>query len=235
MLGASAESSLRAGRFELPPTLHGQLFLLAYDRRRHRFDADNRWRFGLALRIAMLADLYLSGHVADDDGAPRRNHVAAPLDPVINAVLDEIGDDNELNWGKLAAQKQCEASATVRSQLEADGFVWVQWRRLLGVISTDHLRLNDELAVGRLADDVTTALRDAIAGRPADQQLLAVGLIGALGQLPTVLTFDEASRHDSALEHLADRGLPPIAAMRSVIDSVHRAMEAHTKFFSEGA
>ena len=122
----------------------------------------------------------------------------------------------------------------MRSQLEADGFVWVQWRRLLGVISTDHLRLNDELTVGALADDVTAALRDAIAGRRADQSLLAVGLIGALGQLPTVLSFEEASRHYSALEGLVDHGLPPIAAMRPVIDSVRRAMETHTKFFGEG-
>jgi hypothetical protein len=33
---------------------------------------------------------------------------------------------------------------------------------------------------------------------------------------------------------LVDHALPPIAAMRSVIDSVHRAMETHTKFFGEG-
>jgi hypothetical protein len=35
---------------ELPQTLHGQLFLLAYDRRRQAFDGDKRWCFGLALR-----------------------------------------------------------------------------------------------------------------------------------------------------------------------------------------
>ena len=104
MLGASAESSLQAGRFELPQTLHGQLFLVAYDRRRRRFDADNRWRFGLALRIAMLTDLFLSGHVDDKDGVPRRNDVAPPADPVLRAMLDEIGVDNEMSWGKLAAE-----------------------------------------------------------------------------------------------------------------------------------
>jgi hypothetical protein len=43
-------------RVELPQTLHGQLFLLAYD----------RCRFGLALRTAMLTDLYLTGHLADE-------------------------------------------------------------------------------------------------------------------------------------------------------------------------
>ena len=42
----------------LPQTLHGQLFLLAYDRRRQTFDGEKRWCFGLALRAAMLSDLY---------------------------------------------------------------------------------------------------------------------------------------------------------------------------------
>ena len=49
----------------LPQTLHGQLFLLAYDRRRHTFDGDKRWCFGLALRAAMLSDLYLTGRLED--------------------------------------------------------------------------------------------------------------------------------------------------------------------------
>ncbi len=57
----------------LPQTLHGQLFLLAYDRRRQTFDGDKRWCFGLALRAAMLSDLYLTGHLegAEDDEGTR--------------------------------------------------------------------------------------------------------------------------------------------------------------------
>jgi hypothetical protein len=68
-----------------------------------------------------------------------------------------------------------------------------------------------------------TALRDAIAGRPAGERPLAVGLIGALGQLPTVFGFDEASRHYSELEDLVDRGIAPITGMCGVIDAVHWA------------
>jgi hypothetical protein len=47
----------------LSQTLHGQLFPLTYDRRRQTFDGDERWCFGLALRAAMLGDLYLTGHL----------------------------------------------------------------------------------------------------------------------------------------------------------------------------
>ena len=59
---------------ELPQTLHAQLYLLAYDRKRHqfRFERDNgndtHWLFGFALRAAMLTDLYLTGHLEDKDG-----------------------------------------------------------------------------------------------------------------------------------------------------------------------
>jgi hypothetical protein len=56
---------------ELPQTLHAQLFLLAYDRFRGRLDGNDRWRFGLALRTAMLTDLYLTGHLIDEDNRPR--------------------------------------------------------------------------------------------------------------------------------------------------------------------
>lgn len=48
---------------DLPQTLHGQLYVLAFDRDRHRFDGDNLWLFGFALRAAMLTDLYLNGYI----------------------------------------------------------------------------------------------------------------------------------------------------------------------------
>ena len=50
---------------ELPQTLHAQLYLLAYDSKRHQFRFD-RWElFGFALRAAMLTDLYLTGYLED--------------------------------------------------------------------------------------------------------------------------------------------------------------------------
>jgi hypothetical protein len=68
----------------LPQTLHGQLFLLAYDRRRQTFDGDKRWCFGLALRAAMLSDLYLTGHLEgaeDDEGTRYPVGITSPDDP----------------------------------------------------------------------------------------------------------------------------------------------------------
>jgi Golgi phosphoprotein 3 (GPP34) len=212
---------------ELPQTLHTQLFLLAYDRYRERLDGNDRWRFGLALRTAMLTDLYLTGHLIDDKDRPRPVDGPLPCNPLLRAVLDDIGDNAPKDWMHAVARNQRHVPGIVRSELEAAGWLWVQRRRILGIIPCSRLRLSDEDLVTNFAATVVTALRDAIAGRPAEQRPLAVGLIGALGQLPTVFGFDEASRHSSELEDLVDRPTPPITGMRQVIDAVHSAIQAN--------
>jgi Golgi phosphoprotein 3 GPP34 len=214
-------------RVELPQTLHGQLFLLAYDRCRCRLDGDDRWRFGLALRTAMLTDLYLTGHLTDEKGVPRRIGVTRPGDPLLRTVLDEWGDNEPMSWIQAVSRDQRRVPGIVRSQLEAAGWLWVQRARVLGVIPSARLRLHDVDLVSGLADEVRAALHNAIGGRPAEERSLAVGLLGALGELPTVFGFDEASRHYRELEDLVDRGIPPITGMRQVIDAVHNAISAN--------
>jgi hypothetical protein len=216
-----------AVRLELPQTLHAQLFLLTYDRYRGRLDGDNRWRFGLALRTAMLTDLCLTGHLTDDKDRPRIADAPLPRNPLLRTVLDDIGDNEPQDWMHAVARDQRHVPRIVRSELEAAGWLWVQRRRILGIIPTARLRLSDEDLVTSLAATVVIALRDAIAGRPADERQLAVGLIGALGQLPTVFSFDEASRHASELEDLVTRAIPPITGMRQVIHAVHGAIQAN--------
>ena len=156
----------------LPQTLHGQLFLLAYDRRRQTFDGDKRWCFGLALRAAMLSDLYLTGHLEDkenDDGARYPVGATRPDDPVLRAVFDEIHDEPGKSWAQVVARNsQSESSRIVRSQLETAGWLSVQPRRRLGVIPTARLVLHDEELASGLASRVAAALRRGIAGEPAD-------------------------------------------------------------------
>jgi hypothetical protein len=214
-------------RGELPQTLHAQLFLLAYDRYRGRLDGDDRWRFGLALRTAMLTDLYLTGHLTDENDRPRPVEIAPPSDLLLRAVLDDIGDDEPKDWMHAVARDQRNVAGIVRSEFEAHGWLWVQRRRVLGIIPSARLRLYDEDRIRGLSAQVVAALRDVVAGRPAEQRPLAVGLIGALGQLPTVFSGDEASRHSSELEGLVDRAVPPITGMRRVIDVVHDAIQAN--------
>ena len=56
--------------------------------------------------------------------------------------------------------------------------------------------------------------------------LLAIGLIGALGELPTVFDFEVATRHYRELEELVHQAIPPIRGMRDVIVAVHCRLRA---------
>jgi hypothetical protein len=91
---------------------------------------------------------------------------------------------------------------------------------MLGIIPTTRLTLYDEDMVGLLADRVTEALRNAIDGLQADPRPLAVGLLGVLGQLPTVFSLDESARHRSELRHMTFAAIAPIVGL-------HHAIQTH--------
>ena len=137
--GTFAESSRGRSPVELPQTLHGQLFLLAYDRRRDRFDGDDRWRFGLALRTAMLTDPDLNGHLKDNQDRPDPVGVTRPGDPLLRAALDGIGANEHKDSTQAVAHDQRRVPGLVRTQLEAAGWLWVQRRRVLGIIPSARL------------------------------------------------------------------------------------------------
>jgi hypothetical protein len=209
--------------------LHGQLVLLAYDRRRRTFDGDKRWCFGLALRAAMLSDLYLTGHLEDrenEEGTCCPVGVTRPDDPVLRAVFDEIGDEPVKSWAQVVARNsQSEAAEVVRRHLETSGWLSVQPRRRLGVVPAARLELRDDELVSGLADRVAAALRRGIAGEPADERSLTLGLIGALGGLPTVVSKKMVSRHSAMLDHLTYYGIPPVNGMREAIYTVRETIE----------
>jgi Golgi phosphoprotein 3 (GPP34) len=118
---------------------------------------------------------------------------------------------------------QREAPRLVGSQLEAARWLRAQPRRVLGIVPATRLRLQDEEMVDGLAVPVTTVLRNAIDGWPADERLVALGLLCVFGQLPAVLSFDEAERHRPELEEMA-AAIPPITGMDEAIQIVHGAM-----------
>ncbi len=207
-----------AAPVSLPGTLHGQLFLLAHDRRRIRFDAGDRPRYGLALRTAMFSDLYLAGHLSDRDGEPIAIDGPGPDDPVLHGILDEVAESNYQDWSDaILHDSHSRTPEVVHAQLGAE---WqrTELRRRLGIVPYNRVRLTNSQLVQQLAGRVTTALHTALAGRPADARLLSVGLIGALGQLPTVFSFAEAIRHEHALHELVFEGIPPIFGMLTVVE-----------------
>jgi hypothetical protein len=91
---------------------------------------------------------------------------------------------------------------------------------MLGIIPTTRLTLYDEDMVGLLADRVTEALRNAIDGLQADPRPLAVGLLGVLGQMPTVFSFEESARHRNELRQMTFAAIEPIVGL-------HQAIQTH--------
>lgn len=199
----------------LPDTLHGQLYLLCTDRRRGRLDHSDPRLLGMALRAAMLTDLYLNGHVQDSQGMPRPCDTTLPNDPVLKAMLDELIRGKYSSWARAISPEPDRAIRTVRYQLEADG--WIIPRRTIRGFTASRISLHDDAVVESLADCVTRAVHNAVAGLPADPLPLAVGLLGILGQLPTVFSFSEASQCRGRLRDLIAATIEPILGLQEAV------------------
>jgi Golgi phosphoprotein 3 GPP34 len=204
---------------DLPQALHGQLYLLAYDRNRRHFDGADRPLFGFALRAAMLTDLYLTGHLEDQAGKPCQSQGACPDDPVLRAAFERIGTAPK-DWAAYIAENPKPVIRDVRDQLQAAGWLSAQRRWTIGIIPTTRLTLRDEDMVGILANRVTEALRNAIDGLQAEPRPVAVGLLGVLGQLPTVFRLEESARHRDELRQMTFAAIAPIVGL-------HQAIQTH--------
>ena len=213
---------------DLPQTLHSRLYLLAYDPKRHRFDVDSLRLFGFALRAAMLTDLYLTGHLEDQEGRPVGCEcVARPDDPVLRAAFDEIGVNQRKDWAELIATNSRDAPHAVRDQLKATGWLRAKQRQLLGIIPITRLGLYDEDTVSAWADRVTEALRRAIDGRPADPEPLATGLLAVLAQMPAVVSFNKSSKHRQELREMIFAAIAPILGLHQAIQRYHEDVRAN--------
>lgn len=211
---------------DLPHTLYGQLYLLAYDRKRRRFDYGKLWLLGHALRGATLTELLGSGHLRDVDGTARLACDRLPVDPVLRATVEEIDDENPKRWSSLVAFSDRNTDALVRHQLEHDGWVCPQRRRRLGVIPTRCVGLSDEPSVAALADRAIQAVRNAVAGRPADPRALTLGLLTVLCELP-LLGKDEVEEHTDKLRDLALMAAVPVVGVYQAVAAVHAELDAN--------
>src|SRR3954453_11758118 len=140
---------------ELPQTLHGQLYLLAYDRNRREFEFDcngswnSQWRFEFALRSAMLTDLYLTGYIEDNGGEVRRRKTGHD-DALCNDMLNRAAGQG---WSALISRGS-RTCRDIHQQLEATGWIRGQRRRLMGIIPAKFEVYDDDM-VGALAYRVT--------------------------------------------------------------------------------
>jgi Golgi phosphoprotein 3 (GPP34) len=224
----SPPHSAKESPVELPRTLHGQLYLLAYDRNRRRFDFDranrwnNRWRFGFALHSAMLTDLYLTGYLEDKDGRAHRVK-ARHDDPVLCEALEGAAGRE---WARLIVDNGRHACQVVRDQLEDSGWISRKQRRTLGILPGPRPRLYDEDMVGGLAERVTGALHNIIDDRPADPRPLALGLIAVQAQMPVVAGLIENPRHRDQLCEMTLAAIEPILGLHHAIEDRFTGMRS---------
>ncbi len=200
----------------VPSTLHGQLFLLAFDSRSGRFDCHDPQLFGFALRAAMLTDLHLRGFLVERAGKPVPARAASPDDQILRAEFAQVGVHNRATWAQLVAGNQHETITAVREQLINEG--WLRTRRQPGLAVCDAgLEPVDQCQVGALADAARGALRNALAGLPADPVSVACGLLAAAAELPVMGEFSADVRGGRRLDGLAAGGLVPVSGLIEAI------------------
>lgn len=180
----------------LPTTLHGQLYLLSLDRRR-RAEHRDPILAGMALRAAMLTDLYLSGNITDRGGTPHPVDRAQPVDPVLRAALRRIGSGEYPSWAAAIAPDPKRAVAAVRDQLRSAACIHVG--RAIPCLTTPRVTLSDETSIEALAERVRHAVHSAINGTPAEPTRWPSGCSASWGSCPgcSVTTTNPATARAS--------------------------------------
>ncbi|WP_059015687.1 GPP34 family phosphoprotein [Mycobacterium sp. M26] len=197
-----------------PASVHGRLYLLAFDRDRHRFGGCPPAVLALALRAAMVADLHLSGYLVDRGGRPYPGRAEGPGDPVLNREVAQFGFSTRVSWDEAIARSHDRTIRVVREQLQAGG-----WLRPRAHHTGTCLEPRDEDMVVALVEQAGGALQQALEGEVVNRRMLTLGLIAAVADLSCVKAVSRvALRHPRFPAVLDDAG-PPIQALNRVLDA----------------
>ncbi|GAA1824719.1 hypothetical protein GCM10009682_51100 [Luedemannella flava] len=194
-----------------PASLPQRVFMLAYD------PDKGRVRFvitlGAMLRAAALADLYVSGHLADERDRPAVKGRRPCDDPVLDALLDEIAGSKPRSWQSWISRRQRATVGAVRQQLSDGGWARLEPRRFLGLFPTTRVTMRDPRARKELVRLVSGALRDPI-GRvdPRDAALVA---ILSTGNVSLVLDRRTRATNKRRIEELTRLTGPIAPALRT--------------------
>ena len=190
----------------LPESLPARLYLLSYDTEKNRITGQSQ--LGLVLRAAALADLYFAGRVTDENGKVRATGDRRPTgDPLLDEMLQQVTEHRPRSWQGWIAHGQLKVR-TVRTQLEADGIIRVEHRR----IRPDRVELLDRIAVQRYADEVRAELRQP-ASR-TEPRTAAVLALAARGEIAIIISRGERREHRQYLDELAVYTGPIADALR---------------------
>ena len=203
----------------LPDTLPAQVYLLAYDRRRQR--ASTRGLLGLVLGGAALADLWLSGHLVDDDGVARpAPGVAHPMDPALRLVWERVtAAPASRRWTRWVRQQSLKR--VVRDALADSGVLRVEpkvhwWGR-------DRVTVRDTRVLTGLEQRVGGVLRGPVPVGSLDARDAALVAVVAVGEVSSTVSRAQRRAHKQRLAAIVARGGPPVAALRQAIRQARSA------------
>ncbi|GAA2242739.1 MULTISPECIES: GOLPH3/VPS74 family protein [Kitasatospora] len=201
---------------ELPETLAGKLYLLAYDPERERLTC--RRNLDFLMRAAMLTDLLRRGLLREDGRtAAAVGIVPAGLDPLLADLWRQIHDGRTRSWQLWIGWRRHRTARTVRDGLAAAGWITVEEHRVLGLFPAARITLREPRVRKALEAAVSSALRGPLSRVDPDDAAL-VALADA-AQLRTVLTWRQRREFRSRIEKLAPAAGPVPRALRRAIQS----------------
>ncbi len=200
------------GNAKAPDALAARLFLLAYDPERGR--PVGRSKLGKLLRAAALADLQLNGNLADDNGRARLTMAAAPSDPVLALVLEDIRAVGPRKWRHWVDRRQRAIVREVRDDLERARMIKVEPHRILGLIPADRITLRHPLVRRQILQSARDTLRPSRLVSRVDLRDAAIVVLASTADLRTVVTKEQRTRHKDRLAQLAVRVGPVVPALK---------------------
>jgi hypothetical protein len=199
----------------VPGTIAQRLFLLAWNPAKGRIGLGTN--LGAMIRAGALADLYLSGHLADENGRAAIGVRRPCPDPVLDSMLDEIAGARPRKWQHWVSRRQRATVHAVRRQLGDDGWVRLEPYRILGLVPAVRVTMRDPRVRTTLVSRVKDTLHRPIDRvEEADAALVAILAAGGLS-----LVLDRQTRRDDK------RRIQALTAMSGPIaPALKRAIEA---------
>jgi hypothetical protein len=200
------------GNLQAPDSLPARMFLLAYDPERRRLTG--RSKLGKVLRAAALVDLQLMGNLADDNGRARVTSAAAPTDPALAAVLEQLRGVGPRRWRHWIDRRPGALVRQVRDDLDRAHLIKVEPRRILGIIPADRITLRHPLVRRQILQSAHDTLRASRLVSRVDVRDASIVVLASTADLRTVVTKDQRARHKDRLAQLAVRVGPVVPALK---------------------
>ncbi|MBO1329643.1 GPP34 family phosphoprotein [Streptomyces sp. VRA16 Mangrove soil] len=204
--------------------LPARLFLLAHDPGKGRVTGAPD--VVLAVRAGALAELAARALVQETDGTVTPVLDARADDPVLDELLELIGESRPRTWRGLITHRARGTRDTVRRELAAQGYLRAERRRVLGLFPATRYVLARAGYVQVLRAEARVALTGPAAPEAVHPDQAALVVLAAAGHFRGLLSWRERRRHAERLSALAEHAGPYVPQLRKALEAEVRKAEA---------